>query len=130
MAKESADLHNLLQELTTKHVDDIGQLDMGPWIVELDRRNIAVQELMRDRYEEQPVTDGLSLRAARLQVDEVYATVADRLDARTILDPDPTLATFIGELNAVIRRAEQLVARRRGRAEAEKEENGIEGYLF
>jgi hypothetical protein len=46
--------------------------------------------------------------------------VADRLDARTILDPDDTLAMLVGELNAVILRADRLVEQRRGRAAAEK----------
>ncbi|MDR2882299.1 MAG: DUF6261 family protein, partial [Alistipes sp.] len=59
LAKESADIHNLLQELAgAQHAADCEALGLVGWIAELDRRNVAVQELMLDRYEEQPVTDG------------------------------------------------------------------------
>jgi hypothetical protein len=121
LAKESADIHNLLQELTEKHMPDVETLDLSRWISELDRRNVAVEELMRERYDETAGRNtGLELRAVRLQVDAAYVAVTDRVEALLLVEGGDAYADFIARLNARVERARNIVAARRGRAAAKK----------
>jgi hypothetical protein len=123
-AEETSAIHNLLQELTTKHLADMEQLDLGGWIQELDRRNIAVERLMEARYTEEAGRSGLVLREVRGQVDEAYRVVANRVDALQIVEGGAAgapWAAFIAEINAIVERTENIVAIRRGRAAAERE---------
>jgi hypothetical protein len=125
LAKQTADTFNFLKDLLTKHAADCEALGLNDWITELDRRNNAVQALMRDRYEETAARPEIALRAVRLQVDGAYAALAERVEALQLIEggvAGAPYAAFIGKLNAVIERAANILAQRRGRAKAEKEE--------
>ncbi|MDR2882890.1 MAG: DUF6261 family protein [Alistipes sp.] len=120
LAKESADIFNLLQELAEKHTVDVETLELVPWIAELDRRNVAVETLMRRRYGEQAERPAGSLREARLEVDAAFYTVVDRVEALSLVEGGAVYDGFIARVNAIIERAMGILAARRGRAAAAK----------
>jgi hypothetical protein len=123
LAEQTSAVHNLLQELTTKHMADVEAIGLAGWITELDRRNAEVEKLMATRYDETAGRSDLVLRDVRRQVDEAYRVCAGRVDALQVVDGGEAgapWAAFIAELNAVIERAANLVSQRRGRAAAEK----------
>ncbi len=129
LAKQSADTYNILQELREKHAEDVSALGFTPWLDALETRNLAVEELMRDRYEEVAARDGVALRVVRLMVDAAYVAVADRVDALQLLEggaEGAPYAAFIATLNAIVERARNIVAARRGRAAAKKEEESTD----
>jgi hypothetical protein len=136
VAEESSALYNLIHEVTGHHADDMETLNLGGWIVELDRLNNAVQELMSERYDENASRTSLVLKEVRAREDEAYRTITERIDALRIVegdeievDPDqndgavsiPTpWADFIRRLNAIIDRTGDILAQRRGRSSAKK----------
>ncbi|MDR2883415.1 MAG: DUF6261 family protein [Alistipes sp.] len=122
--EETSAIHNLLVELTVKHIADCETLAITGWIGELDRCNVAVERLMRERFEETTERTGLVMRDVRLAIGDVWYELADRVDALQIVEggaEDSPWAAFIAEINAIVERTEHIVAARRGRAEAKKE---------
>jgi hypothetical protein len=127
LAKQSADLYNLLSELADNHQPDCEALGLLPWIAELDKRNVAVEKLMRERYGEQAGRPAGTLREARLEVDAAYYAVVDRVGALSVVEGGAVYEGFIARVNAVIERAAGILAARRGRAAAEKAREQAEG---
>ncbi|MDR2882379.1 MAG: DUF6261 family protein [Alistipes sp.] len=122
--EETAAVYNLLVELTTRHAADCEALGLTGWIGELDRCNVTVERLMRERFEETTERSGLVMRDVRLAIGEVWYALADRVDALQIVEggaADSPWAAFIAEINAIAERTENIVAERRGRAAAKKE---------
>lgn len=122
LANQSADTYNFIQELQTKHAEDCITTGLVQWLDELKKRNKAVDDLMYERYEETAARPGLVLRDVRLQVDAAYVTIADRVDALALIEGGAVYDTFIATLNAIIDRAKNTLAARRGRAKAKKED--------
>jgi hypothetical protein len=123
--EETSAIGNLLRELLTNHAADCEALGLTEWITELDRLNRAVEALMRERFDEVTERTDLVMRDIRLQIGEVWYSLADRIDALHIVEGDTACApwtSLIADLNAVIERTENIVAQRKGRAKAEKEE--------
>lgn len=126
-AEQTAGLHNLLQELTTHHVDDIETLALVPWVGELDRRNLAVQELLRTRDEETTGRTDLVMKDVRVRADAAYRTLAEQVDALAVVARlrgagAEVYDGFIASLNTLVERYELVLAQRKGRAAHRKEE--------
>jgi hypothetical protein len=141
-AEETSAIHNLLNELTMKHANDMKTVGLTPWAEELAKRNTAVQTLMAGRYDENASRTDLVLKQVRAAVDEAYLALTTRIAALALLAGDEEeddvippgelratvkaapspYADFIQRLNAIIARANDILAIRRGIAAAKKKE--------
>jgi hypothetical protein len=122
VAEETSAVGNLLKELTENQEANLQETGLTPWVEELYRLNKAVEDLTASRNAEVSGRTDLVLRPVRRQVDEAFRAIAEKLDARTILDPDEILAGFVHELNTIIDRYHLHLAQRKGPSEAKKEE--------
>jgi len=137
-AEETSAIHNLLLELTQKHAADMTTVGLTPWAEELQTRNTAVQILMSERYDENASRTVLVLKTVRKRLDEAYRKLVARIDAAALFEAEdgtdssaddgveggirasgdaalPLYAGFIRRLNAIITRANDILAHRRGK---------------
>jgi len=125
VSAETSAVYNLLTELMHKHEADMELVGLNPWAEELHGRNGAVEKLLESRYDESAERDGLNLREARLAVDEAYRVITMCVETYSVVETGETQAAckdFIARLNAIIERANTIVAQRKGRAAAKKAE--------
>ena len=116
---ETANVYNLLQDLESKHSADIATLGLGAWITEIETVNKDFDQLMKSRYSESAEQAEIgSLRDARLETDKAYNAMKERLNAAIIFNGEDKYRKTVTELNVIIKRYNDIIARRKGSSKA------------
>ena len=126
--QESASIANLLGDLNTTYKSDVTAAGLTEWVTELTARNAAFVALRAARNTELSTKTSLRMKEVRVKVDAAYTLIADRVNSQALLNGDTAYAPFINEMNALVSRYQNTIAKRRGTAAAAKEkakENGI-----
>ena len=119
--EETSAITNLLQDLMGKYNADVQTVGITAWMVELMANNNDFDQLIKGRDDESAERTELILKAVRMQIDAVYRTIVERLDALGVIEPTEDLAEFVRRLNVVIERYNNRLAQRQGVAKAKKE---------
>ncbi len=128
-AEETAAIYKLVQELTTNYADECTTLGLGPWLAELGRCNIVVEELMNERYDEATGRTDLVLKDVRMEVDNAYRALVRQVEAWQLVDGGEVYDSFIRKLNAVIERAASILAQRKGKKSAASSQTQLNDEL-
>ncbi len=88
---------------------------------ELERKNQALDELIKQRYDESAQRSDLVLKEVRAQVDDAYRAITERIDALMLIEGSVVYEEFIRRLNVVIEKYNNTLARRQGNSSKEKE---------
>jgi len=94
--------YNIVQDLEGKYAPHVAKVSLGPWLAELKARNIAFSDLMRDRFDESSLKVDIVLKKARIQLDEAYSAMVDRINALVLVEGAEDYETFIKKLNPII----------------------------
>jgi hypothetical protein len=119
--EETAAINKLVTELGATYKADITLLALTDWVQELDDRNKAFDALMKGRYSEEASKTELRMLHVRLDIDEAYNAIINRLDALMLLNGVAKYEAFARELNAHVEKYKNTVATRQGRAEKKNE---------
>lgn len=125
IAEQTASVNSLLNELASNHAEDVKAVGLGEWIDELKRRNNTLTNLMNDRYTETASqSEPLVLRELRKKTDDAYRSTVKRINALMEVDGGEYYESFIRQINAIIIRAGNIIAARRGHAGKKETGNG------
>jgi hypothetical protein len=103
--EETSAIYNLVQELRTeKYAADAQTVGLTLWVSELERRNNAVETLVKDRFNESAAKTDVVLRDARRETDAEYKDICDIINAFVLLEGATEYETFIRTLNEVIKK--------------------------
>jgi len=100
--EETSAIYNILQELKGKYASDVALVGISGWVSELEARNNAFAELMRDRFDETASRTDIVLKEARVEVDNAYFAIRERINALVVVEGVSVYENFIRTLNAVI----------------------------
>ncbi|GBU25276.1 hypothetical protein R83H12_01919 [Fibrobacteria bacterium R8-3-H12] len=101
--EETSAIYNILQELQGKYASDASTVGIGYWVAELRSRNEAFEKLVKDRFDETAArTTDIVMKQARAQLDDVYKTIVERINALAVVEGVAAYEAFIKTLNAVI----------------------------
>jgi hypothetical protein len=100
--EETSAIYNILQELQGKYAADVATVGIGQWVGELENRNKAFENLVKERFDETAARTDIVLREARGKLDEAYRIIAERINALAVVEGEAAYETFIRTLNAVI----------------------------
>ena len=101
--EETSAIYNILQELKGKYTADVASVGITQWVTELENRNKAFETLVKERFDETAArTTDIVMKQARAQLDEVYKTIVERINALAVVEGVATYEAFIKTLNAVI----------------------------
>ena len=100
--EETSAINNLLQELEGKYANDAETVGIKQWVAELKKRNNALSELMKNRFDESVSKSDIVVKEARAELDKAYRTITEKIDALVIVDGVKTYENFIRTWNAVI----------------------------
>lgn len=119
--QESASIANLLGDLNTTYKADVTAAGLTEWVTELTARNAAFVALRAARNTELSTKTSLRMKEVRVKVDAAYTLIVDRVNSQALLNGDTVYAPFINEMNALVSRYQNTIAKRRGTAAAAKE---------
>jgi len=101
--EETSAIYNILQELKGKYAADAASVGLTQWVTELENRNKAFETLVKERFDETAArTTDIIMKQARAQLDEVYKTIVERINALAVVEGIASYEAFIKTLNAVI----------------------------
>ena len=103
--EETSAIYNLVQELrTVKYATDVQTAGLTGWVDELERRNNAVETLVKGRFNESAAKTDVVLRDARRETDAAYKDICDIINVYVLLEGATAYETFIRTLNEVVKK--------------------------
>ncbi|MDR1199794.1 MAG: DUF6261 family protein [Prevotellaceae bacterium] len=112
---ETAAIDDLLRELDSNGNKSLVELlGLADWLDQLEVENNRFKQLMLDRYAETSQRPAIRMCDARTLVDRCLRLIFDRIDALALVNGITAFESFIKELNAVIERYKNLIARGKG----------------
>jgi hypothetical protein len=103
--EETSAIYNLVQELgTEKYAADVQTAGLAGWINELERRNNAVETLVKGRFNEGASKTDVVLKDARRETDAAFWDICDIINVYVILEGAANYETFVRTLNEVIKK--------------------------
>ena len=100
--EQTSAVYNILQELKGKYAADAATIGVAGWVLELEARNNAFADLMRERFDETAGRTDIVLKEARSEVDQSYFSIREKINALVIVEGVASYENFIRTLNAVI----------------------------
>jgi hypothetical protein len=118
---ETASVNNFLQELEEKYADDVKITGLETLLKELRVRNDDFDKLAKDYNKQQAEKPSVRSKEARKKTDKAYQDVITLINANIINDGEAPYASFLTELNTLIKHYNDLIAQHRGYLNAAKE---------
>ena len=112
--------YNIVQDLEGKYAPDVAKVALGPWLAELKARNIAFSDLMRERFDESSLRVDIVLKKARVQLDEAYYAMVERIHALVLVEGAADYEGFIKKLNPIVSKYAIVQAAHAGRTSKRK----------
>jgi hypothetical protein len=110
--QETAAIDDLYRELNSDDYPTlIALLDLNDWLAQLNLENQRFKELMLARYAEVSKRPTSTMREARTNVDKAFQDIVDTIEALVTLNGIEAYEPFIKELNAVLERYKNILAR-------------------
>jgi len=113
--EQTSAVYNLLQELQGKYAQDVETVGIAQWAAELQARNNAFSGLMKERFDETASRCDIVLREARVELDQAYFAIRERINAFVIVEGVADYENFIRTLNAVIAKYTAILNSRLGK---------------
>jgi hypothetical protein len=120
---ETVAITNLLQELETKHMQDMEIVGVKNWVLQLKVKNDEFEQLTLSYNEQQSEKPTFTMAEARKDTDLAYKDVVKAVEGLLVLEKnEPEFVAFAKELNTYIKHYNDLVAQHRGRLHADENE--------
>ena len=113
--EETAAINSLINDFNTIGAADLAIIGIADWVNELQANNNAFDDLKKGRYTEEAGKTQLQMKEVRLQLDEAYHAIVNRINALILVNGETAYINFVNELNQRVESYSKLVAQRRGR---------------
>jgi hypothetical protein len=114
--EQTSAVYNLLQELTGDYAGDVAALELHSWVNRLRDKNLLIESLYLQRFNETASRTGIALRKAREKVDEAYRGIVAGVDAMVTLgEGGDAFPNFVSNINVVIDKYNLILAQRAGK---------------
>jgi len=121
--EQTSATYNILQELEGKYAADVQTVGISQWVAELKARNNAFSDLVKERFDESALKTDIVLKVARAELDKVYRTIAERINALVIVEGAAAYETFIRTLNVIVKKYTPKKRKKGGGVEEEIDES-------
>jgi hypothetical protein len=114
--EETAAIYDILRELNTpENLALVTLLDLAAWLVELEKVNRELEELMSDRFEEVSKRPEQRVRDLRVEVDAQLRVIIEKVEAMERTGSPFYNAAFVKETNALMTYYKDVLAQDAGR---------------
>lgn len=116
--KESAAIIKLLELLKGSLAADVAAIGITSWVTELEAKNKEFDALFTSRYDEQAAKTALQMKDVRIEIDDAYNKIIERINALIVIEGEAAYVDFVTKLNLRIDHYASLLALRKGRNKA------------
>lgn len=109
--------NEMIAELTANYAADITLMGLDGWLNELRANNQEFSLLMSGRFEEGAGKTTLRMKQVRVEVDEAYENMVEQVHALMRVNGAAAYEAFIREVNQVVDKYNDILARREGNGE-------------
>jgi len=95
---------------------------LADWFTEIEAQNKGYVNLKKSQFAEKDDQITLKMKEVRVDVDDIYDTITDRINAYVTIEGDAEFGTFITKLNNRIDSFNLLLAQREGRNKKDDDE--------
>jgi hypothetical protein len=122
---ETAAINNMLQDLESKHAQDLIITGIKTWTDELKNKNEEFNQLATSYYEQQSEKPLFHAEEARKETDKAYNEFITVLAGLLLLDKEnkTVYEDFVKELNVIVKSYNDQIAQHQGRLHAEDEDD-------
>ena len=117
--EQTAAVYNILQEFNGKYAADVALVNITEMVNELERANNAVDALIKERMDETALKNPDNMKAVRIEADNAYFAIVERINAAVIIEGPDNYMSFITKLNVLIDSYKQLLARSKGKKQGD-----------
>jgi hypothetical protein len=98
-SKESGDIVKLLADLRGLYATDVAVARIGEWVdeLEIDQNNFVATQ--NHRFDEAGEKTRLRMKEVRIDVDEAYRTLVNKINALIIVNGETPYVEFVNKLN-------------------------------
>ena len=93
---------------------DLTTLGLTDWLTEIEATQIAFVELVKSRNQEDDLKPAINMKTARVETDNTYNAIVNRINAFITIDGDAKYAAFVTKLNNRIVQYNTAIAQRKG----------------
>jgi hypothetical protein len=97
---------------------DITTLGQADWVTEIEATENAFITLVKSRNNEGDVKPAIKMKVVRLETDDTFVDIANRINAFITIEGDTLYANFVTKLNNRIDQYNNTIAQRKGIAAA------------
>jgi hypothetical protein len=115
-SKESGDVIKLLADLRGPHATDVTAARIGEWVDELEVDQTNFIATQNHRYDEAGEKTRLRMKEVRIDVDEAYRTLVNKINALIIVNGETPYVDFVNKLNQRIEAYTNNLSIYKGRA--------------
>ena len=112
---ETGGLNSLINDFTTTYAADVARVGLNEWVVELQAKNKAFDDLKNNRYSAEAAKTILRMKQERLKTDAIYRQITERINALVIVEGEARYAGFVNELNKRIEGYDNTISIRRAK---------------
>lgn len=99
---------------------DIATLGLTDWVQEMKNTNAAFLAVVKSRNAEDDVRPVINMKLARVETDDTYNLLVDRINAFITIDGDTLYAQLVTKINGRIDQYTTAVAMRKGHSKKEE----------
>jgi len=119
--RKTVAIHKYLDALKAI-MPDLVLLGLADWYPEIEAQNNGYVNLKKSQFAEKDEQITLKMKEVRVEVDDAYDTIKDRINAYVTIDCDAEFGSFITKLNNRIYSFNLLLAQREGRKKKDDDE--------
>lgn len=114
--KETGDIIKLIADLKGAYAADVATAKISDWATELESNNNDFVGVQKTRYDEAGEKTRLRMKEVRIDVDEAYRAMVDKINALIIVNGEAPYVDFVKKLNLRIEAYTNNLAIYKGRA--------------
>jgi hypothetical protein len=100
--EQASAMHNLLRELKGVYAIDVNMTGIFEWVQEFERNYQTFDNLVKTNYNEQAQRADVTFRGVRLEIDNMYHTIARRIETFVAIEDAKNYETFVRQLNRTV----------------------------
>lgn len=107
--KETGLMLNLKDDLDKKLSEEVKKLSLTPFVEQMGEANLQVKTMIAERDAARAAITVGEMKAARAATDEAYREIVTKVNAYAVIEGDTAYATFIDNINSMIKRYKEEV---------------------
>ena len=120
--EETASIVNFIVDMRTNYSKELTTTGLENWVKVLEEKNNSFDTLMKERFSDDAQKTTLKMKQVRTEIDKVYRTIIEKINALIIVNGSQTYEGFVREMNERIDKYQNIASIRKGRNQSNEQD--------